>query len=310
MPQKILVIDDSEAIHALLRARLQAEPVELQFALDGEAGIAKAMETPPDLILLDIDMPAPDGFEVCRRLKADLRTMQIPVVFLTGNTSSEQKILGLELGASDYITKPFDSAELRARIRASLRAKYLMDLLSKKALLDGLTGLWNRIYFESRLASATLERRSEAKVCSCLMMDLDHFKQINDQYGHQFGDEVLRGVGHVLGECCRDNDVACRYGGEEFVVLVGNASAEHAAKLAERIRRRIEEHAFLHGQQRVPVTCSIGVADLQHVPPPGIVELADKALCKAKHEGRNRISVAATAVPEAAKPNDAERRVA
>jgi two-component system, cell cycle response regulator len=292
MRQSILVIDDSEAIHALLRARLQSEPVELRFAPSGEEGIALAMASPPDLILLDIDMPAPDGFEVCRRLKADMRTMQIPIVFLTGNSSTEQKIQGLELGATDYITKPFESAELRARIRATLRAKYLMDLLSKKALLDGLTGLWNRIYFESRLAGALAERRESPGTFSCLMIDMDHFKQINDTHGHLFGDEVLRGVGRILTDCCRDEDVACRYGGEEFVVLVGKASAEHAARLAERIRGRVQEHGFVHKGNRVEVTCSIGVADLQHIPPPGVVELADKALYRAKHEGRNRISIA------------------
>jgi len=309
MKQTILVIDDSEPIHALLRARLQNERVELRFALDGETGIAQALASPPDMILLDIDMPAPDGFEVCRRLKADLRTMQIPVVFLTGNSSTEEKILGLELGAADYIIKPFDSAELRARIRATLRAKYLMDLLSKKALLDGLTGLWNRVYFESRLAEAMTRSRNGMATFSCLMIDLDRFKQINDTHGHLFGDEVLRGVGQILTETCRDADVACRYGGEEFVVLAGNAPADHAVTLAERIRARLEAQVFTHMGQRVPVTCSIGVADLRHTPPPGIVELADQALYKAKHDGRNRIAVAEEAT-DAAPTNDRRRHVA
>jgi len=298
MLQKILIIDDSKPIHALLQARLNSEPVELHFASDGEAGFARAIELSPDLILLDIDMPRPDGFEVCRRLKDEPRTMQIPIVFLTGDTSTEQKIKGLELGATDYITKPFEPAELRARIRATLRTKYLMDLLSRKALIDGLTGLGNRISFESRLNGELATSRTNGKPFSCLMVDMDRFKQINDQYGHLFGDEVLRGTGEILLNCCRGDDVACRYGGEEFVILACNTTAEQAIRLAERIRSRVEDHSFVFKGTRVPVTCSIGVADLCKAPPPGVVELADQALYQAKHAGRNRIVVASPPIPQ------------
>jgi diguanylate cyclase (GGDEF)-like protein len=292
MLQKILVIDDSVAIHSLLQARLSAEPVELHFESEGEAGLARAVVLQPDLILLDIDMPAPDGFEVCRRLMAEPKTMQIPVVFLTGDASTEQKIRGLELGATDYITKPFEPAELRARIRSTLRTKYLMDLLSRKALVDGLTGLWNRVYFESRLTAEIACCRTSRRPYSCLMVDLDRFKELNDQYGHLFGDEVLRGIGHLLGDICRGDDVACRYGGEEFVVLACNTSCDQAALLAERIRSAIERQVFLHKGEPVQVTCSIGVADLRCSPPPSVVELADKALYRAKNDGRNRVVIA------------------
>src|SRR3954451_4025140 len=123
VPQKVLIIDDSEMIHGLVRARLKDEPVELLFAADGVRGLQMAAEHAPDLVLLDVDMPEPDGFEVCRRLKADPATRETPVIFLTGASSTEQKLQGLELGAVDYITKPFDPAELRARVRASLRTK-------------------------------------------------------------------------------------------------------------------------------------------------------------------------------------------
>src|SRR3954453_23190464 len=178
MPQKVLVIDDSEDIRALVQARLMSEPIELHFAADGASGIARAAELAPDMILLDVDMPAPDGFEVCRRLKADARTMPIPVIFLTGHASADEKIKGLDLGAVDYITKPFDPAELRARVRAALRTKYLMDLLAKRAMIAGLTGLWNRPCSEQRLASElSLPRRSDRPL-ACAMLDLDHFKRI------------------------------------------------------------------------------------------------------------------------------------
>ena len=292
MPQKVLVIDDSDAIHALLRARLSSEPIELHFASDGEQGLTAAATLLPDLILLDVDMPQPDGFEVCRRLKSDSRTMPIPVVFLTGASSTEEKIKGLELGATDYITKPFDPAELRARVKANLRTKYLMDLLQHKAMIDGLTGLWNRTYFETRLSSELSLARRTRQSLACVMLDLDHFKLVNDRYGHPFGDEVLRCVGQLLTEACRGEDVLCRYGGEEFVVLAPNTTSVQAAELAERIRSGVQAFTWRWQGSAVNVTCSLGVADLRHIPPPSVVELADAALYEAKNAGRNRVVVA------------------
>jgi diguanylate cyclase (GGDEF)-like protein len=287
-----LVIDDSEAIHSLLRARLGAEAVDLQFTGGGEEGLARAVEWQPDLILLDVDMPAPDGFEVCRRLKADARTQSIPVVFLSGATSTEEKIKGLELGAVDYITKPFDPAELRARVRASLRTKYLMDLLAHKAMIDGLTGLWNRAYFATRLNTELSLARRTGQPLACLMIDLDHFKQLNDHFGHPTGDEVLRAVGQILSDTCRTEDVVCRYGGEEFVVLTPNTLATAATGLAERLREALEKHDWSRLGRGVKVTASIGVADLPAASPPDILELADAALYQAKHAGRNRVVLA------------------
>lgn len=292
MPQKVLVIDDSEAIHGLLKARLSSEKLELHFAGDGKTGLERAAAIFPDLILLDVDMPQPDGFEVCRQLKSDSRTMHIPIVFLTGATSTEEKIQGLELGATDYITKPFEPAELRARVRASLRTKYLLDLLSRKAMIDGLTGLWNRSYFDMRMSQELSLTRRTHQPLACIMLDLDHFKRLNDTYGHPSGDEVLRWVGQLLTETCRGEDIVCRYGGEEFVVLCPNTTAALAAELAERIRTSLESFTWRFRDSAVKVTCSLGVADLRHVPPPSVVELADRALYQAKHSGRNRVVVA------------------
>ena len=297
MPQKVLVIDDSDAIHALVKARLSPEPIELHFATDGKVGLEKAVLLLPDLILLDVDMPQPDGFEVCRQLKADSRTVAIPVVFLTGATSTDEKIKGLELGATDYITKPFEPAELRARVRASLRTKYLLDLLGRKAMIDGLTGLWNRAYFDMRLSQELSLTRRTHQPLACIMLDLDHFKRLNDSYGHPSGDEVLRWVGQLLTETCRGEDIVCRYGGEEFVVLCPNTNTEQAADLAERIRSSLESFTWRFRDSTVKVTCSVGVADLRHVPPPTVVELADRALYQAKHSGRNRVVVAAPPNP-------------
>jgi two-component system cell cycle response regulator len=292
--QKVLVIDDSVLIHALVRARLEDEPVEMHFADGAVAGLAMAASIQPDLVLLDVDMPEVDGFEACRRLKADPGTSGIPVVFLSGASTAQQKVQGLDLGAVDYVTKPFDPAELRARVRAALRTKYLMELLAKRAMIDGLTGLWNRACFEQRLASEmSLARRSQRPL-SCAMLDLDHFKKINDTHGHPFGDEVLRGVAQLIQETCRAEDVPCRYGGEEFVLLLPNTPLAGAMALAERIRAAVSEYPFVARRARVPVTCSIGIADNFLGAPDeaagnnSLIDLADQALYRAKHEGRNR----------------------
>jgi diguanylate cyclase (GGDEF)-like protein len=276
-----LLIDDSPLIHTLVAARLKGEALVLHCADGGTAGLNAARDTSPDLILLDVEMPDVNGFEVCRRLKADPCTSSIPVIFLSGACSTEEKIKGLDLGAADYITKPFDPAELRARVRVSLRTKYLLDLLSRKAMIDGLTGLWNRAYFDQRLpAEVALSERS-GRPLACLMVDIDRFKQVNDRHGHPFGDEVLREVARALGEGCRSHDVVCRYGGEEFAVLLPDTAPDQSAALAERLRASVAALVLKHGKEAVPVTCSIGAGPN--------VDAADRALYDAKYGGRNRV---------------------
>jgi diguanylate cyclase (GGDEF)-like protein len=291
MSQKVLAIDDSPAIHALLNARLKDEPIEIHSAQSGIEGLKIATALMPDLILLDVDMPDPNGFEVCRRIKLDANLLNTPVIFLTGAATTEEKIRGLELGAVDYITKPFDPAELRARVRAALRMKFLMDLLAQKAQIDALTGLWNRRYFDQRLeAEMSLARRSRRPL-SVLMLDLDHFKAINDNYGHPMGDEVLRRIGLLLSEQVRLEDVACRYGGEEFAILAPNTPSSEA-DLAERLRVEVEKMRFTFGGHEVKITTSIGVADLVSAGSRPLIQVADEALYQAKRNGRNRVVVA------------------
>ena len=292
MAQKVLLIDDCPSIHGLVRARLREEPFELHSASNGESGLEAAVRLQPDLVLLDVDMPVIDGFTVCKRLKDDPQTIHVPVIFLTGATSTPEKIRGLELGAVDYITKPFDPAELRARVRASLRTKYLMDLLSRKAMIDGLTGLFNRAYFKTRLEAELSLARRAAKPLSCILGDVDRFKQINDAFGHTFGDEVLCGIAQVLGERTRAEDTVCRYGGEEFVVLCPNTPLAESVALAERLRAAIEHTHWTRGGITVAVTCSFGVAEISSQPTSTLVEDADQALYAAKQAGRNRVSAA------------------
>ncbi len=299
MIQKVLIIDDSKTIHAVVKSKLSEEPIEFHSAPNGEAGLGLAASLRPDLILLDVEMPAPNGFEVIRRLKTDPATMIIPIIFLTGAASTEEKIQGLELGAVDYITKPFDIAELRARVRASLRTKYLMDLLGKKAMIDGLTGLWNRAYMDQRLDAQLAQSSRTGTPFSCIMADMDHFKSLNDTYGHAFGDLALRAASQVLLENSRTEDVVCRYGGEEFTILLPGIGIAGATTFAERLRLAISQLTLWHAGQKVQFTCSFGVAEVG----PGQfadaapIQLADQALYQAKHQGRNRVVAAQSEKP-------------
>jgi diguanylate cyclase (GGDEF)-like protein len=301
MAQKVLLIDDAQMIHALVAVRLAGEQIEMINAYDGQEGLRMARELQPDLILLDVEMPHPDGFEVCRRLKADAATMTIPIVFLTGVSSSSEKIQALELGATDYVTKPFDPAELRARVRATLRTKFLMDLLSKKAQIDALTGLWNRSQFQYRMEQEISLARRTGRSLSCILADIDHFKRVNDTYGHTVGDDVLRRTAAVIADVCRREDVVCRYGGEEFIVLVPSTDACGAAAHAERMRLAVRGDPMIYHGKPLAVTISLGIASvcLEGAQSPVsagaietlLVQTADAALYRAKENGRDRVEV-------------------
>jgi two-component system, cell cycle response regulator len=291
MSDKILVIDDSAEIHTLVKARLAKEQVIIHSALDAASGLAAAKEIRPDLVLLDVDMPDRDGFDLCMDLKANPDTMDVPIIFLTGATSTADKIRGLELGATDYVTKPFDPAELRARVGATLRNRHLLELLSKRAMIDGLTELWNRTYLDAQLSIELAAARRSGQPLSCIMADVDRFKSINDTYGHSFGDDVIRKTAAVFKQYCREEDIVCRYGGEEFTILLPNTTVQNAAELAERLRVALAAEQFSYHNAPVSITCSFGVANLGEQIPPSLIELADEALYRAKHSGRNRVEV-------------------
>ncbi len=289
MTQKVLIVDDAPAMRALISARLRNEQLDIRSADSGAAGLQMAREWQPDLILLDVNMPDTDGFQVCRELKADPNTWRSQVVFLTGAAATDEKIKGLNVGATDYITKPFEPAELLARVRACLRTKFLLDLLADRAMLDGLTGLWNRTYFDQRLASEIAGALRSGGPLACVMCDLDHFKNMNDTYGHPFGDNVLRQVGAEMVAGCRGNDVVCRYGGEEFVILARGSDGPGTAMLVERIRASIERLEFYHNGTVVKITCSFGVAQANPMNMHCLVAQADACLYEAKRQGRNRV---------------------
>jgi diguanylate cyclase (GGDEF)-like protein len=299
--RNVLIIDDAKMIHALVRAYLEDEAPEIHSAYGGLQGLEAARTLLPDLILLDVEMPTPDGWDVCRQLKADPATRDIQIVFLTAETDTAQKIRGLEMGATDYVTKPFDPAELKARVRSALRTKELIDLLAEQAMIDGLTGLRNRRYFDDRLATTIASARRHGGALACVMIDVDHFKQFNDWYGQATGDVELRGVAEVLRANARIEDVLCRIGGEEFAFILPHATIAQACAMADHVRTALASATFgIHKHGDLKVTASFGVSDLITAGPDQLVAAADAALYEAKRAGRNRVHPGRQAINSAA----------
>lgn len=289
----VLLIDDSQFVHRLLDARLRSESILLKSADDGKQGLAIAQETMPSLILLDLDMPVMDGFETLRELKEDPKTRDIPVIVLSGMNSSQDKVAAFDLGAIDFITKPFELTELRARVRSSLRMSELLRMLAQKAQIDGLTGLFNRPYFDEKLHSEFNRTIRHGQALSIAMIDIDYFKSINDTYGHPAGDAVISGVANLIARETRSIDIACRYGGEEFSIIMPETDPVQAMRVCERIRAGCERMSWTRHPAR-NITVSIGIAGTQaqesvSITPEGWVEIADKNLYHAKQTGRNLV---------------------
>jgi len=290
---KVLIIDDSMEALAIAKARLAKEGLTVVCANGGKKGLAEAGREPPDLILLDLDMPDMSGFDVCRALKANADLCMIPVIFLSGSGTESDKVEGLDLGAVDYITKPFDAFELRARVRSALRTKHLQDLLIYYGQVDPLTELNNRRALMERLRQEWARIQRHGGSLAFIMADIDHFKLVNDAYGHPAGDGVLREVAKVIAAECRKSDIPARYGGEEFSIVCIGTDAEDAAELAERCRERIEKQEISLTNDKVQVTVSFGVADSGNSTSEGeLIAAADDALYEAKDAGRNRVVVA------------------
>ena len=298
MTQTVLAIDDSPEIHQLLKFRLRNLDVELAHADCGFDGFDQALAVNPDLILLDVMMPDASGFDICRKLKTTTQTRNIPVIFLTGASDVDQKVLGFDVGAVDYIQKPLDSVELNTRVRAALRTKRFQDRLAQSAMIDGLTGLWNRAHFDQRIHEEVAAALRYDRPMSLIMMDVDKFKNLNDNHGHLFGDEVLQVVGDVLQDSVRTSDWPCRYGGEEFGLILRETDLDGAIILAERIRKEIGSLQLHNKAQLVPVTSSFGVVSSTLCMNPcdlsskWMIGSADRALYAAKEGGRNCVRTA------------------
>lgn len=291
---KLLVVDDQPINIRIINELFRAE-CDLHMATHGEQAIAVSKTLQPDLILLDIMMDGMDGLEVCRRLKLDPATADIPVIFITAKREEDDEALGLELGAVDYISKPLNSAIVRAWVKTHLTLKLQNDYLKGLASLDGLTGIPNRRAFDVRLAQAWSQACREGGTLSLMMIDIDYFKRYNDHFGHVQGDECLRQVAKAIAQSVnRPYDMAARFGGEEFACVLPETTLQGALILAEKIQARISQLAIAHPGSEVSewVSLSIGVASLQprvDREPSELIALADQQLYQAKHNGRNQI---------------------
>ena len=295
-PRRVLVIEDSALDRLVLKHRLEDDQLEIVEAGDGIAGLELCRADPPDLILLDLGLPGHDGFEILGRLKEDGDTAAIPVIVVSGTAEPSDRVRSLDLGAVDFVAKPYDTDELRARIRVALRTRRLQELLERRALIDGLTGLANRVALEDRLVTEWAMCQRHRAPLAVLIADLDQFKQVNDRYGHPVGDDVLRRTAIVLRASVRVGDLAARYGGEEFVVVAPHCDTEGAIRSAERFRQRLAEPAVILGPADLGVTVSIGVASVPEdnaTSPGDLLSLADEALYLAKSRGRNLVLSAA-----------------
>lgn len=295
---RLLAIDDSAMIHRLLKARLEGERLEIHSATGGAQGLATARTLQPEVILLDIQMPEMDGFAVLKELKSDPSTQDIPVIFLSGASEPESKIRGLDMGAIDFVAKPFDIGELKARVRSALRIRLLIRMLAQRAQIDGLTGLWNRTYFDHRLEDQLTHSQRHSGNFALVLCDLDQFKQINDTQGHAFGDQVLEEFARILTQS-RCGDIACRYGGEEFAVLLPRTDAMEASAVAERFRTRLCQTKWPNHDGLV-VTASFGVTDRFRSALPtatALINSADRALYASKQAGRNKAMLAPIPTP-------------
>lgn len=295
---RLLIVDDAMENIQILNHVL-GEEHEVLFAMNGEKALELAHQHRPDLILLDAVMPGMDGYEVCAALRASAELRDIPVIFVTALTTPEDETRALEAGAVDFITKPFNVAVVRARVRTHLTLKRQSDAMRELTLTDPLTGVANRRSFNDALDSEWRRCARARTPLSVIMIDIDHFKLYNDAYGHQAGDICLRQVANAMVQCAgRTPDLLARYGGEEFVILLPQASMQGAEIVAQRILAAVRALAIPHRMSSAAdtVTVSLGISSI--VPTEGncdsdaLLRSADEALYQAKKEGRNRYRLA------------------
>lgn len=305
MAGRILIVDDNAMIRSEIKAVLMKDGSFTHFmeASDGLTAFKTIMEQPPDLVLCDLVMPGFDGLKFLG-LKASRKELeQIPVIILTAEDDLDRKAEILERGASDYVTKPFHEKELLARVRIHTKLKLLQDELREKnaqlealSVTDVLTGLANRRRLMTRLEEEVARARRYKTPLSVVMIDIDHFKQVNDTHGHAMGDEVLRNIGAMLRANVRTTDLAARYGGEELTLVLPHTDSAAAVQVAENLRQLFADLEHQLDGVSLKKTASMGVAsrdgqgDVPHAE--DLLKQADEALYRAKQGGRNRVEVA------------------
>lgn len=291
---KLLVVDD-QPIHIQVLNEIFKEDCQVFMATNGQEALNICRKNLPDLVLLDVVMPGMDGFEMCRQLQADELTKHTPVIFLTAHNDFDQETQGLELGAVDFIVKPVNPAVVRARVKSHLMLKRQSDILRNLAFLDGLTGVYNRRYFDHHLQLEMARSLRTRQPLALIMLDVDYFKRFNDRYGHLAGDECLRRVATILKEKFkRPGDLVARFGGEEFVCILPETEFADAMAMANELEQMVRALGIPHEDSEVaPVlTISLGVAgrgDDLSGSVDAFVAHADGQLYKSKHSGRGQV---------------------
>jgi len=293
----VMIVDDSLVIRAVVQAGLELEGYQVIQAEDGTAALDQCRLRPPDVILLDIVMPGLDGYQVLAQLKANPDLSHIPVVFLTGRTNMADVVAGLRAGAHDYLKKPFEPEELLARVGSAIQVKQLQDQLRDRnaeldqiSRTDALTGLYNRRHLDEVLTLRHAEARRHQEPLSLLLLDIDHFKHVNDTHGHPAGDMVLREFARRLNNELRSGDIAGRWGGEEFLVILPHTDLTGAVEVAERIRNAFAATPVTAGVAHITVTVSGGCCGGPGESPEELLHRADRELYQAKTAGRNQIA--------------------
>lgn len=288
----LLVESDGDSAHALI-TKLSRDGHEVAHATDGEQAIEVLAVKSPTVILYGPKLHTPDRLTLITRIRSIDRFAATPLLVLSHDLSDAELINAMDRGATDFILRPFHIAELRARVRSAIRTSQMVRLLEHRARIDPLTALWNRLYFTERLSAAIATSERSGDSLAVVIIDIDHFKGVNDTFGHAVGDAVLQDFAAVLRNSVRAGDTPCRYGGEEFAVILPRATAEHAIRFCQRLQSMLEAAKWPQPITK-PITASFGITTVglnneQHLQ--AWVEAADKALYAAKQAGRNRIHI-------------------
>lgn len=297
---RILIIDDDPVHCMFIQDALKSDIYDIEERPDTSDLFQLLAKNAPDLILLDLNLPGASGYDVLKAIRKDARYDTIPIVLVSADSDTNSKIRGLDLGAVDYLVKPVPPAELAARVRALIRQKKRQDellaeykRLSELSLTDPLTGAYNRRALGTFLRGRIAESSRHQFSFSCVMFDLDHFKEVNDTHGHGIGDLVLKEVAALTIALFRQEDALIRYGGEEFLAILQHTSREGARTFAERLRAEVASRIFNEDHDPLHITLSAGVSshpdDGTFASPEDMITLADKRLYVAKNSGRNRV---------------------
>jgi two-component system cell cycle response regulator len=297
---RVLIVDDRPSSYERLQTALSADQQTVDVESNPQEALFRLAEGNYDLLLLSLELSDFDALRLCGQVRSLERTRHLPILVTTEPGEQTRLLRGLDLGANDYVVRPIDRNELVARVRSQVRRKRYTDRLRDSvqtsmelAVTDALTGLYNRRYMESHVGTLVDRSAARGKSLSVLLLDIDYFKSINDTWGHDAGDDVLRDFSDRLRACIRGIDLACRYGGEEFVVVMPDTDIGVATMVAERIRRRVAGDGFpiQKGEKSIEVTISIGIAARSAPEDTAamILKRADEALYRAKRDGRNRV---------------------